>query len=229
MSETYLPELRAELVRVAARRSTPHRRRRRRYRSRALAGTGAATAVAATVAFMLGAGSDPRATAKDVRSAGVLLSDHFAVFGEPSDAEQPGNPFTAAKMGRFAIQPDSVHQLTPSDGLWVGADAQRICLSVAIEGENSERGSCARPAQVIESGLYTIGHEAPTGDRGVDARTTLAGLVPDGVTSLTFRLRDGTEIPVAAQRNGVFADLPDAPLRATFVDANGNRHVVPFR
>ena len=226
MSETYLPELRNELVRAAGRMSVP--RHRHKHQSRALAGI-AAAAVAATVAFALGAGSDPQATANDIRSGGILLREHFAVFGEPSAADQPGNPFTAAKMGRFAMHPDSVHRLGVSDDVWIGADAGRICVSLTMPAENTDRGSCARPAQVIDSGLYTMGHEAPTGDRANDARTKIAGLVPNGVTSMIFRLGDGTEISVPVQNNGVVAQLRDAPLRATFVDASGNRHVVPFR
>ena len=224
MSEIYLPELRNELVRAAIRMSVP----RRQHRRRSFTLAALAAAAAATAAFALGAGSDPQATANDIRSGGILLRDHFAVFGEPSAADQPGNPFTATKMGRFTMHPDSVHQLGASN-VWVGADSERICLSVAIPAQNADRGSCARPAQVIDSGLYAMGREAPTGDRASDVRTTVAGLVPDGVTTMTFKLADGVEIPVAVRNNGVVAQLPDAPLRATFIDANGTRHVVPFR
>lgn len=226
MPERYLPELRRELV-VAAARAVPRQAPSRRpvRRSRVLAGTLTAAAASATLAFMLGAGSRPQAVANDVRSDGVLLRSQFAVFGRASDAQQPGNPFTADRMGRSAMQAPSVHRLEiPQADVWVGADERQICLSAAIEGATATRGACARPAQIADSGLYVLGHDAPTGDAAADARTRVSGLVPDGVASVTFHFREGTPVSAPVVDNGVVASLRDFPVKATFRDDHGEEH-----
>lgn len=225
MPETYLPELRRELVAAANARSVP--RRRTALPRRVLVGTLTAAVTSATFAFMLGAGSDPEATANDVRSDGLLLRTKFAVFGKPSDAQKPGNPFTAAQMGRVTLQASSVHRLDLRRGdVWVGAGSHQICLSARIEGENARGGSCARPAQVADSGLYTLGRSAPTGDQTVDARTEVAGLVPDGVTTITFHFDEGPPVLAPVVDNGIFATLHDFPARLTFLDDRGAKHSV---
>ena len=229
MPERYLPELRRELLTAAAAQAAPRHAPGRTpgRRSRVLAGTLVAACASASLAFMLGAGSDPQATANDVRADGVLLRAQFAVFGKDSDAQLPGNPFTAERMGRSEMQAPSVHRLSvPQADVWVGADERQICLSAAIEGSNAARGSCARPAQVADSGLYVLGREAPTGDAVADARTAVAGLVPDGVATVTFHFRDGTPVSAPVVGNGVATSLTEFPVRATFQDEQGEEHGV---
>lgn len=235
----YIPELRDQLHAAAASRasatrsavaSQPPSRIRHRARAISIGSAALAAAAAAVIAFAAGAGSDPHATAAVIRADGTVLNTRFAVFDRPSDSDQAGNPFAAsatpnlldplAADGKLSINADSVHHLA-LDGTtaWIGATTSKVCLTATSQQDlGATRVVCARPTQVLDDGLYLHGSEA-NGNA-----SEIAGLVPDGVQSVTIALSSGAHIEAAVSDNGISAQLPADPISVTFRDAQGALH-----
>lgn len=233
MPETiYLPELRDQL-RVAATAAVEQRRHRARWRPRAIGGTVLAAAVAAAIAFVIGAGSDPQATASSVRSDGTLLSAHFQVFARAPQADDADNPFATtattrlidplAENAQVEVDPDSVHRLpVPGQHVWVAATSRKVCMAASSQAEAGvTRVVCARPAQILDDGLFLWGSPM-TFRSGVRAEIT--GLLPDGVRRVTFLLADGQSVDAEVTDNGVAASLPSQPTRVRFRDRDNALH-----
>lgn len=233
MSEkpVHLPELRDQLRTAAMETRQPHARRVSRS-PRAFAGATLAAAIAAVIAFIIGAGSDPRATADPVRSDGTLLNSRFAVFDRTSDSGDPGNPFATtaspqlldpmAPDGRLAVDPGSVHRIAlPGQNVWVAANSRKVCISAPPQAKaGATRVACARPAQILEAGLFLWGRPTPRHAGGVE----IAGLLPDGVDAATIVLDNGVTVDAKVSDNGLAASLPSTPARVRFRDETGNQH-----
>ena len=188
-----------------------------------------ATLAAAFSAFVLGAGSDPQATAAQVRSGGLLLGDYFAPFRAPAPTAAAGNPFRENLTGRVTVDPASARRLAvPGVMLWVAADESAVCISArSVLEPNVARGACARPAQILDDGLFVTGSPSPAYvvAAGVASGTSeIAGLLPDGVGSVTFTLADGSRREVTVVGNGVAATLPSQAQRVSFRDRNNVAH-----
>ncbi|MTD47474.1 hypothetical protein GKE82_25050 [Conexibacter sp. W3-3-2] len=181
----------------------------------------AAACLAASIAFFIGAGSDPTATANNVRSGETLLRSQFAVFGTASEASEPGNLLTPERLGRLALKDASIQRLAvPVGVVWVGADDERICIAAQLNTTAADRGACVRTAQALDTGVYTLGQ-----DRGT-SQAEVAALIPDGVTAVTFVLANGDRQAAEVTDNGVFATLPALPERVTFQDRDGAQRSV---
>jgi hypothetical protein len=229
----YLPELRDQLRDVAATGAT--RQLRPRRRRVATSGAVLAATAAAVIAFVLGAGSDPHATATSVRSDGMVLNARFAVFEGASEANDAGNPFAPTATPQLLaplsggepmkVIRDSVHRLAlPGQNVWVAATARNVCISAASLVEpGAVRVACARPAQILDDGLFAWGR--PSRD---DLHAEIAGLVPDGIQHVTFLLADGRAIRATVASNGVAAALPAPPTRVQFRDRDNVAHSAPL-
>jgi hypothetical protein len=232
--KVYLPELRDQLreVAVATRAQRAHRPGRRPF---AISGAVLAATAAAVIAFVIGAGSDPRAAATSVRSDGMLLNARFAVFEGASDANHAGDPFATTATpqlmaplsggARMKVIPDSVHRLAlPGRSVWVAATERNVCISAASHLEpGATRVACARPTQILDDGLFVWGR--PSHD---DGQAEIAGLVPDGIQRVTFVLSDGSEVPATVSGNGVAAALAAPPTRVEFRGRDNVPHSAPL-
>jgi hypothetical protein len=207
--EPHIPMLQRDLLLAAARLHPPLRRRRRAV-GLALAGATAA----ASLAFVLGAGSDPHAVA--VRAADDGLAAHFAPFRRP--AEMP-----PADVGAGLDAGTARRLATPGAELWVGRGrGGQVCLSHARA--SGFAGACARFAYVLAEGLFSGGRPAP--GTSASGANDVEALLPDGVSSVTFSLADGSRRAVAVVDNGLAAGFAAAPLSARFRDGAGVQHVV---
>jgi hypothetical protein len=222
-SVPHIPDLQRDLLIVAGR----FYRTRRHGHRRAAAGLAlAAATAAAVVAFILGAGSDPHASAINT-AARDELSAHFAAFRRAPDSLPPRYD----PSGMF--DPGTVHRLATPGGvaLWVGRSrdwagrhsGDRMCL-MQLRTNNSSGGGCARVDQVLADGFFTVGHPAPGGTATGTAE--VGALVPDGVKRVTFVFAGGSTVDVPVMDNGVSTTLPATPKTARFLDANGNTHVI---
>jgi hypothetical protein len=225
-----IPDLERDLV-AAARRLTPVRARR--APRIATLSTAAAVAIAAAIAFAAGAGSDPQAAAEGVRSGGVLLGDYFAVFRSPAQAADPSNPFEGPMKSLLRVDPATARRLdVPGQDLWVAASDTQVCIAhVLINQGRSVAGACARPAQLVDDGLFGTGQPAPAdilANHLPKGATELAGLVPDGVSSVTITLADGSRQTIAANDNGVAATFPSTPTMVAFRDRDNVLHTTRY-
>jgi hypothetical protein len=200
-----------------------------------------AAAVAAFAAFVIGAGSDPQATAAPVHSGGLLLGEHFAPFRAQAQGDDPDNPFaqrpgdptdqaSERRLATLAMDPRSARRLEVLGAMvWVAANDTLVCISARSALEpNGTRGACARPVQILEDGLYVGGRPSPAyvKARGLPAGTTeIAGLLPDGVSSVTFTLADGARRDVTVTDNGIAVTLPSAPQDVRFRDRSNIAHL----
>ncbi|HEY1539470.1 MAG TPA: hypothetical protein VGF63_08745 [Solirubrobacteraceae bacterium] len=260
MREAHLPELREQLRTAAAaeiarramvaagpqaptfpRSPTPPRvllpARRilgRRLRLPAVAAIVTAAAIAVLVALVAGGGGGShRAIANDVRSDGEILRLRFSVFGQPSQASDPGNPFAPtatprltdgfSASGYLEIGDDGVQHVTVSgEDVWLGAGPHKVCMAAAPAQESARRVVCARPHQIVDHGLFEWGRPAPpaAGPKAIE----ITGLVIDGVRTVTFRLADGEVAGATVTENVVAAALPADPVHVTFRDGDGILH-----
>ena len=202
-----------------------------RWRRRRVTVTAAvmAAGVAAVGAFVIGAGSDPQATAAPVRSDGVLLGEYFAPFRAPAQGDDPDNPFQEHVRRAFAVDPATARRLAvPGAVVWVAADERHVCISARSALEpHITGGACARPPQILNDGLFVSGSPSPgyVTTKGLPAGTTeIAGLLPDGVSSVTFTLADGSRRDVAVIRNGVAVTVRSRPQRVSFRGRNNVAH-----
>lgn len=227
-----IPDLERDLhgaaARMATKRSLPRLTTRRFTALTATAGA----AAAALVAFLAGAGSDPQATATPIRSDGVVLGDSFGAFRVPPPADLTGNPF-AERRGLVTVDPASARRLTvPGPDVWIAADDRQVCIGVAsITEARSFAGACARPAQIIDGGLFTMSRPAPadvTASGLPEGTTQIAGLLPDGVKSVTFTLADGSQRQAAVTGNGVTITVRSLPAKVSFRDASNVLHRRPL-
>ncbi len=221
------PPFRAIARRVDEERSEPSVVRLSWLRRRvpALGAVFAATTAAALV-IVIGVGSDRDASATSLRSGGVLLGDYFAVFRRPADAGSDDNPFASpaprTRLGRLSVDPASARRLDlPGAAVWVAADNEQVCLSVHSNFENSVGGACARPVQILQEGLFTAGSPSPAYVQGAGlppGTTQIAGLLPDGVDTVTFTLADGSRRGATVTDNGVALTLPSWARSVSFRD-----------
>lgn len=229
-SVVYLPELREQLYIAATVERARHQRRTRR--ARAFAGATAAIVLAGAVALGAGSVGDQQAIANPVRSDGTLLNIRFSVFDRPSDSRQPGNPFSSTAVPRLLapfrpderlkVDPNSVHRLVgPRPDLWVAADPLKVCISAAARtGQGAIRVACARPAQILEDGLFLWGRSA----LGSEAGAEVVGLLPDGVPVVTIDLANGESVVAHVTDNGLAVSVPSPPSRVRYPDESGARH-----
>jgi hypothetical protein len=202
----------------------------RSRRGRVTIGAAAMAALAAAFsAFVLGAGSDPQATAAQMRSGGLLLGDYFAPFRAPAQGDQPDNPFRKKVPGLVTVDPASARRVAvPGVMLWVAADDTQVCISArSVLEPNAVRGACARPAQILDDGLFLTGSPSPAAvaATGVaSGASEIAGLLPDGVNSVSFTLADRSRHDVAVVDNGIAATLPSRPQSVTFRDRDNVAH-----
>ncbi|HEX4344113.1 MAG TPA: hypothetical protein VHZ31_00985 [Solirubrobacteraceae bacterium] len=206
----------------------------RRLRLPAMAVLVAAAAVAAVIALASGGGGATRpAVANDVRSDGAILRLRFSVFGQPSQASDPANPFAPtatprltdgfSRSGYLEIGDDGVQHVSVSgQDVWLGAGPRKVCIAAGPDASSSERVVCARPHQIVDHGLFEWGHPAPAaaGPNAVE----LTGLVIDGVSTVTFRMADGEVADAPVTENVVVATLPADPVHVTFRDGDGILH-----
>lgn len=225
------PPLALLRARVDAERPRPRAAIDVRWRRRRVTVTAAAmaAAIAAVGAFVIGAGSDPQATAAPVRSDGLLLGEYFAPFRAPAQGNEPDNPFRQHVRRAFAVDPATARRLAvPGAVVWVAADETRVCISARSALQpNGARGACARPSQILDAGLFVSGSPSPTyvRTRGLPAGTTeITGLLPDGVSNVTFTLANGSRRDVAVIANAVAVTVPSRPQRVSFRDRNNVAH-----
>jgi hypothetical protein len=232
-----MPDLERDLLAAAGRlargRSETSRRRpvRRPGGGRPIATISALAAmvVAAVIAFAAGAGSDPQATARGLRSGGILLGDYFAVFRGPPQGANPGNPFAGSTTSLVDVDPASARRLDiPGANVWVAASATQVCVAGAlVDGGSAVTGSCARPTQIVDGGLSGEGRPAPAdvAAEHLPAGTTdVYGLVPDGVGRVTFTFADGGDRTLAVTDNGYAGTFPSSPTRISYRDRDNTLH-----
>lgn len=225
-STVHMPDLQRDIVAAATRMAA-----RPAWRRPRVAGLTAVAAAmfAALVAFFAGAGSDPTATATAIRSGGVVLGDRFAAFRKPAQGNEPDNPF-ARQHGLVTVDPATARRIYIAGvELWVAADENQVCISASLTvgTPGSAGGACARPAQILDDGLFVSSRPSPadvTAENLPAGTTQVAGLVPDGAEQLTFTLSDGSHHAATIRNGGVVATLPLFPTQMSFRDRDGAVH-----
>jgi hypothetical protein len=201
-----------------------------RARKRSIAIAVGAAAIAAVVAFIVGAGSDPHASATDPPT-GDVLTDHFAIFRQaPAKVTDAENPFTpSGKL--LGVNVADARRVTVADrDVWLARGTSKVCLmTLGTVGSGASAGTCVRATQVLADGAFVWGHPAPAdvASQRLPADTAeVAGLVPDGVASVTFTLADGSVKQVPVTSNVVAATFDASPRSARFRDADDVAHNV---
>lgn len=248
-----LPALRRELVAAAGRLGDqePSAGRRQSPSGRAGRPLGAWLLVIVGVVVMIvgingwatgGNGDGVRATHPDPgsparsrpnRAASMqAVRTEFAVFRVPLEnpTSRDGNLFDA--LAPETGDPAAARRLAvPGREVWVAPGSRggvaQLCMRVRSALDAGEVfGSCVRLEYARDHGLFMGSRPAPRSPHAHGRE--VAGLVPDGVLSVTFTFGDAPESEVPVHDNAVNAEFDRGPTGVRFRDARGKVHTTRF-
>lgn len=190
----------------------------------------------ATAAVVTGGGDTPEAvqiSQAAVVSAPVGLARQYGVLrAKPaptaaSDAAAPDAMFGAKSGVDEPVDASTAVQATAANGkrFLVTANSEQLCFETDTFG--SVGGGCGRARYVASDGFFTTTVPAPQ-DAAKGPAFVVDGLVPDGASSVTFKLSSGKASTAAVKENAVTAGLDARPLSAEFTDAAGRTHTTKF-
>jgi hypothetical protein len=167
------------------------------------------------------------------RSVVPALVNAFAVLRRPpgvSDAIparwEPQLRLLAGENGAPAPSqvPDfsAARRVAPDVSAWVVPARGGVCLFEALGGGTAF--GCTGTADVLEGRAFGIRRGAGYGLGANEVR--VAGLLPDGATDVSLRLRDGTAEPVTVHSNFYAVDAAAKPTELLWTDAEGVRRSV---
>jgi hypothetical protein len=146
-----------------------------------------------------------------VRRADVLQRRAFSLFRKPRSADASAAPRMGGASERFGANPTLARAVDvpgQSKPAWVTPGNGALCLSVAGE-HGYYSGTCSATERIIAKGLFTATLNF------ADDSTTVAGLVPDGVTSVEVILRDRSRVRAEVVQN-VWVTTVIAPAAVDF-------------
>jgi hypothetical protein len=235
MSSYFLEDLREELRNAATRRAAGARRRRRASPARAAA---IALVALATVAAVLGARAitqpDTRAAAGPspaVSSVDPEVAKEFATLRRPltpADAiparwVNQARGLAKADWGP-SIHPDfaAARRASPEMPLWIVPGSGGVCLFEALgDGGGFECGTLA-----LATSGHIFGISSGAGS-GLPARERqLSGLLPDGASNVSVRMRDGSTQRTPVIGNAYTMRASSGPTALVWTDSNGTTHTV---
>lgn len=177
--------------------------------------------------------SEVHATGSGSADGLPALVNAFAVLRRPpgvSDAIparwEPQLRMLAGENGAPAPSqvPDfsAARRVAPDVSAWVVPAGGGVCLFEALGGGTAF--GCTRTADVLEGRAFGIRRGAGYGLGANEVR--VVGLLPDGATDVSLRLRDGTAEPVAVHSNFYAVDAAAKPTELLWTDADGVRRSV---
>jgi hypothetical protein len=218
MSGYFLDDLREELRAAATRRA--HGARVRPLRIPRGAATVAAAGLVSAGAVFLGirAIDDPPAP------TGASIAGHFSILRRaPAAADAIPARWRRQLPTDPSMSPDfSAARSASGASVWIVPADGGVCM---LEARGDATGfGCATTANAERGRLFSISSGAGFGLAGTNRR--VAGLLPDGASHVTLRLRDGTSRPLSVRENVYAAVVPARPVELSWTDALGRPHTL---
>ena len=140
--------------------------------------------VAALGVYLLAQGSPAHSDATQLTAASTSVANQFAAFGRPADAEDslPNEPTISGTVVRHVGATDA--------STWASIDNARLCIQ-----EETGANVCVPTESFSGKPLVMAPGSSQTPER-------LIGLVPDGISSVTAVLADGSRKTAAVTDNG---------------------------
>jgi hypothetical protein len=178
-----------------------------------------AAAASATIAFVAGAGSDPRATAQRTPTD----RSPFAIFDLPA-APHSGDTLPIPPGAPRLTRQDPHRLSVEGHDVWVTSGNRTACVVLATDPRNEAASAtaCGALSDAEANGLFLTSRAAP-GASG--AQWQLAGLIPDDIDQVQVTLEGGDTKLLQPVHNVVVAVLDATPILARFTSADGRDHV----
>lgn len=147
------------------------------------------------------AGSAPVMTAPTAAQIHVVAGT-FGVFSHPA---RPGDSLPA----QSAYKIGTARQIGASSGpvsAWAVVTGEQICVTVNASTGAAAGGpaACNTPSELAQPNQLLATDAASSGSND----QVIAGLVPDGVTTVTISFQGGSSVPVAVSNNGFTYSTP---------------------
>lgn len=186
-------------------------------------------------------GTVPTRTVRQAQTEFAVFRGSAKTRPASSSSSTPGKatPGTSADGNLFALFPSSLTIVDPENArrlavpdrdVWVAPGDRngtpQICMQMRSTLDSAVVGTCGSLAGARQRGIFLSTRPAP--DSPNAARHEYAGLLPDGVTTVTFLLRDGTTREEPVHDNAVAVASETGIRGVRFVGADGKRQTVRF-
>jgi hypothetical protein len=195
---------------------------RRLFRRRNLLAAGPPALGAVAAALLLGGGGASASPTAGSTSYSALLSTapsglplvtshHFRQPGDPEGPSWPAEaPEGAAERGPVSSSIRRVELSVPRLSAWIArSGAGGICVllydGAPVNGVSAVDASCSLPER-LDRGASVEVFDTP----GMPGKVIAAGVVPDGVTAVTWTMADGSSY-TAPVRDNAWARVTDQP------------------
>jgi hypothetical protein len=220
MSGSFIDDLREELRAAATRQARGARVRRLRIPRGAVAVAAVALAGAGALVLGVRAIDDPpvRTDASGVSRFAILRRAPDASDAIPARwrRQLPKNPEMSPDYAAARSAAGMSVWIVPADG--------GVCMFEAL-GDGAG-ASCATTAGAERGQLFGISSGTGFGLTGTERR--VAGLLPDGASHVTLKLRDGTTRALSLRENVYAAVVPRRPVELSWTDALGPHTMALF-
>jgi hypothetical protein len=164
---------------------------------------------AAGAGYLLSQTGTAKSASPNHQAAEQAAISHLSVFER---AAQPSDTIPASEA-TIAGTTRRIGDSSTGPGVWASVNTEQLCVQLA-----NGASACVSPEEFTASKPLIVGSSSNGGNEEA------AGLVPDGITSVTANYQDGTSETVSVTENGFYIQAKDAVKNFSWTTSNGTVH-----
>jgi hypothetical protein len=160
-----------------------------------------------------------RSAAPDREAAEQAVISHVGAFRR---AAEPADVIPAADATISGVVTRKIGDPSAGSGVWASLSTESLCVQLA-----GGASACIQPEQFAEGRPLIVGASSgPPGTKadGHPSSEEVAGVVPDGIASVTVNYQDGTSETTPVVDNGFYLDAKHAVKDVAWTTTDGVVH-----